>query len=136
VNSTEFKVGAVLRNDKFSGDIEFFIKRETGVVTTSVLGIKGKFTADFKGNILTAGFAFLQESDGFKKRTTVLFNGTLKLKNNLTEVEWSFAVNDNVKTLTVTISDVQLGPVGINSKVVLVNGPNKKAVLFLLGFKV
>jgi hypothetical protein len=136
VKSTEFRVAAVLKNDKFTGDIEFFIKKQSGTVTTSVIGIKGKFTADFKGNILAAGFAFVQESDGFKKKNTVLFNGTLKLKNNLTQVDWAFAINDNVKTLTITITDVQLGPATLNSKVVLENGPNKRSVLFLLGFKV
>jgi hypothetical protein len=135
VKSTTFEIKAVLTKSKFEGDIEFLIKKADGKTGTSVLGIRGSFTARPGGNVLKVGFAFTQERSGQVTKTTVLFNGKLTLKNSLTEVQWEFGVNDNVKTLVVTISDVKLGKVNIDSKFILKSGNGDREVLFLLGVK-
>ena len=111
------------------------MKKVDGKAGKTVLGLKGSFTARPAGTVIKAGFEFSQEHQGTIKKTTVLFNGKLTLKNNLTEVQWEFGVKDNVKTLVVTISDVKLGSVTVDSKFVLKSGNGDREVLILLGFK-
>lgn len=135
VKSTNFEIKAVLTKSKFEGDIEFVVKKEDGKTGKTVLGLKGSFTARPGGNNVKVGFEFGQERDGTTKKTTLLFNGELKLKNSLTEVEWAFELKDSVKTLTVTISDVKLGPAKIDSKVVLRSANGDREVLILLGVR-
>jgi hypothetical protein len=133
--ATEFRIGAVLSNDKLSGDLEFILKRtDTDKVSKSVVGLKGHFTTDVAGNQLQLGFAFLQVREGQVKTTTFAIEGKLILKNNLTAVSWEFAGKDNVKSLTLNITDVQLGDVTANARLVLTaaNGKQKR-VTFLLG---
>ena len=107
VKATTFEIKAVMTKSKFEGEIEFIVKKEDGKNGKTVLGLKGSFTARPGGNVVKVGFEFGQERQGEIKKTTMLFNGSLKLKNNLTEVEWEFELKDSVKTLTVTISDVK-----------------------------
>jgi hypothetical protein len=135
VKATTFEIKAVLTKSKFEGDIEFIVKKTDGTGGKTVLGLKGSFTARPGNKVIKVGFEFAQEHGGELKKTTLLFNGELKLKNSLTEVEWAFELKDSVKTLTVTISDVKLGPVTINSKFVLRSGNGEREVLILLGFK-
>lgn len=135
VKATSFEIKAVLSNTKFQGEIEFLVKKVDGKAGKTVLGIKGSFTARPGGNLIKVGFEFAQERDGAIKKSTVLFNGKLTLKNNLTEVQWEFGITDNVKTLVVTISDVKLGSVTIDSKFILKSGNGNREVQILLGFK-
>jgi hypothetical protein len=135
VKATTFEIKAVLTKSKFEGDIEFLVKKTDGKTGKTVLGLKGSFTARPGNKIVKVGFEFMQEHGGELKKTTLLFNGSLKLKNSLTEVEWSFELKDSVKTLTVTISDVKLGAVTIDSKFILKSGNGEREVLVLLGFK-
>jgi hypothetical protein len=135
VKSTTFEIKAVLTKSKFEGDIEFIVKKTDGKNGKTVLGLKGGFTARPAGNTLKAGFEFAQEREGQLKKTTVLFNGSLKLKNDLTAVEWEFSLKDSVKTLTVTVTDVKLGPVTLDSKFILKSGNNERSVEILLGVK-
>lgn len=136
VKSTTFEIKATMTKEKFEGDIEFIVKKADGKNGKTVLGIKGSFTArPGAGNVAQVGFEFTQEREGGVKKTTLLFKGKLSLKKNLTEVEWEFSIKDGVKTLIVTISDVHLGPVDINSKIVLKSGNGNREVLVLLGFK-
>ena len=135
VKSTTFEIKAVLTNSKFEGEIEFLVKKADGKAGKTVLGLKGSFTARPGGAVIKVGFEFAQERDGALKKTTVLFNGKLTLKNSLTEVQWEFGIADNVKTLVVTISDVKLGSVTLDSKFVLKSGNGNREVLLLLGFR-
>jgi hypothetical protein len=135
VKQTAFEIKAVLSNSKFQGEIEFLVKKSDGKSGKTVLGIKGSFTARPAGNVIKVGFDFAQERNGVMKKTTFLFNGTLTLKNNLTEVVWKFGIQDNVKTFEVTISDVKLGNVTIDSKFIVKSGNGEREVLILLGFK-
>lgn len=136
VKSTSFEIKAQMTKAKFEGDIEFIVKKTDGKSGKTVLGIKGSFTArPGAGNVAKGGFEFSQERDGESKKTTLLFNGSLSLKKNLLEVEWTFEIKDSVKTLTVTISSVQLGPVTADSKIILKSGNGDREVLVLLGFR-
>ncbi|MEP6636022.1 MAG: hypothetical protein ABJB97_04795 [Acidobacteriota bacterium] len=135
VKSTTFEIRAVLAKSKFEGEIELLVKKSDGKAGKTVLGLKGSFTARPGGNVIKVGFEFAQERNGAMTKTTVLFNGKLTLKNSLTEVQWEFGVADNVKTLVVTISDVKLGSVTVDSKFVLKSGNGNREVLLLLGFK-
>jgi hypothetical protein len=135
VKSTTFEIKAVLTKSKFEGDIEFLVKKADGKTGTSLLGIRGSFTARPGGNVLKVGFAFAQERNGQMTKTTILFNGSLKLKNSLTEVQWDFAKTDNVTTFSITISDVKLGNVTLDSKFILKSDNGNREVLFLLGVK-
>lgn len=133
--ATEFRLGAVLSNDKLSGDLEFVLRRtDNGQVSQTVVGLKGHFTANAGGNQLQLGFAFLQVREGQIKTTTVAIEGKLILQNNLTTVSWEFASKNNVKTFSLTLTDAQLGDVTANAKLVLTaaNGQQKR-VTFLLG---
>jgi hypothetical protein len=135
VKATEFRLGAVLSMDKFAGDLEFILRKTSdGKASKTVVGIRGHFTAEAKNAQVQIGFAFLQVRDGKTTTTSVALNGSLVLKGNLT-VQWEFAMKDNVKSLAVTITDITLGPVTANSKVVIesANG-QKRAVQLLLGF--
>jgi hypothetical protein len=133
VASTEFRVGAVLTNSKFQGDVEFLVKKTDGTTSSTTIGIRGKFTAQVAGAELQVAFLFVQNRNGDQRKTSFGFSGQLKLKDNGT-VQWEFASKDNVKQLTITITDVKLGPVTADSKFVLQseNGQTKK-VQFLLG---
>jgi hypothetical protein len=140
VKATTFEIKAQMTKSKFEGDIEFIVKKTDGKAGKTVLGITGSFTArPGAGNVAKVGFEFSQARDGNSKddskKTTVLFNGSLSLKNNLLEVEWSFELKDSVKTLTVTVSSVQLGPVTADSKFILKSGNGDREVLVLLGFR-
>ena len=135
VKATTFEIKAVLAKSKFEGEIEFLVKKVDGKAGKTVLGIKGSFTARPGGNVIKVGFEFAQERDGAMTKTTVLFNGKLTLKNNLTEVQWEFGLADNVKTLVVTISDVKLGSVTLDSKFILKSGNGDREVTVLLGFR-
>lgn len=135
VKATTFEIKAVMTKSKFEGDIEFTVKKEDGQTGKTVLGLKGSFTARPGGNLVKVGFEFGQTRTGGVKTTTLLFDGQLKLKNSLTEVEWTFENKDNVKTLSVTISNVELGPAKIDSKIVLKSGNGDREVLVLLGFR-
>jgi hypothetical protein len=135
IKSTSFEIKAIFTNSKFEGEIEFLVRKIDGKAGKTVLGLKGSFTARPGDAVIQVGFEFSQERDGEAKKTTVLFNGKLTLKNSLTEVQWEFGIKDNVKSLTVTISDVQLGQVNINSKFVLKSGNGEREVLLLLGFR-
>lgn len=135
VKSTTFEIKAVMTKSKFEGDIEFTVKKVDGATGKTVLGIRGSFTARPAGSTIKVGFEFAQEREGALKKTTLLFNGKLTLKNSLTEVEWSFEIKDNVKTLSVTISDVKLGPVTLDSKFILKSGNGDREVQILLGFR-
>jgi hypothetical protein len=135
VKSTTFEIKAQMTKSKFEGDIEFLVKKADGKTGKTVLGIKGSFTArPGSGNVAKVGFEFTQAREGGVKTTTALFKGSLSLKNNLLEVEWTFELKDSVKTLTVTITSVQLGPVRADSKIVLKSGNGEREVLVLLGF--
>jgi hypothetical protein len=137
VKSTEFRLGAVLINDKFSGDLEFVLRKSSdGKVSKTVVGIRGHFTADAFGGKIQLGFAFMQIREGAVKTTTVAIEGKLILKNNLTTVQWEFLSKENVKSLTITVTDVVLDDFIINGKVII-TAPNgkKKRVAFLLGFQ-
>jgi hypothetical protein len=135
VKSTNFEVKAVMTKSKFEGDIEFVVKKPDGKAGKTTLGLKGSFTARPGGNVIKVGFQFAQERNGDLKKSTLLFNGKLTLKKSLTDVQWDFAVKDNVKTLSVTISDVKLGPATIDSKFILKSGNGDREVQILLGFK-
>jgi hypothetical protein len=135
VGLTEFKIGAVLTKSKFEGDLEFLLKRPNTETGKTVIGIRGKFTARPGQTAIQVGFAFVQERQGQMVSTTLLFNGKLALKDSLTEVQWKFGISDNVKTLTVTITDVKLGQVTADSKFILKSGNNQREVLFLFGVR-
>lgn len=133
VSSTEFRVGAVLTNDKFQGDVEFLVKKSDGTTSATTIGLRGKFTAQVAGAQLQVAFLFVQVRAGDKRTTSFGFSGQLKLKNDGT-VQWEFASKNNVKQLTITVTDVKVGPAIIGSKFVLQseNGQTK-SVSFLLG---
>ncbi|MGE0128559.1 MAG: hypothetical protein AB7U82_10810 [Blastocatellales bacterium] len=136
VQATEFRLGAVLSNDKFSSDLEFVLRKTSdGKASKTVIGIRGHFAAQPFGGNVQLGFAFLQVRDGEIKTTTISIGGQVILKNNMTTVQWEFASKDNVKSLTVTLADAVVGAVTINSKVILTAGNGKqRALTFMLGF--
>jgi hypothetical protein len=136
VKATEFRLGAVLSNDKFSGDLEFVLRNTSdGETSKTVIGIRGNFSAEPFGGNVQLGFAFLQERDGEIKTTTVSIGGKVILKKNLATVQWEFASKDNVKSLTVTLADAVVGPVRFDSQVILTAGNNEqRALTFMLGF--
>lgn len=138
VKATEFRLGAMLVNDKLSTELDLeFVLRNTsnGKVSKSVIGIKGHYTAKLGTANLELGFAFLQVRDGDVKTTTIAIGGKLVLSNNLTTLQWEFTSQNNVKSLTVSIENAQLGPVTASSKLIVAAGNGKqRAVTFLLGF--
>lgn len=132
VLSSVIQLNAVMVTDKLEGslDVKYTFLKKDGSETENVLSIGGKFKFDKA----TLQIVFQYKSVG--KTRNIFFGGKLDLTDSGTGIAWGFSKENNVKTLTITISDFKFGnKVTVNSELVVKSkdGSKKKSISFILG---
>lgn len=129
-------IGAKFNNSKFSGDLEFEVKKTDG--TTTTLTLAGTFAGVLSPNLkVVAGFVFRQvRASGQTTQTMFGFKGQLKYKDSAT-VTWEFSTtNTATKSIALKVgTDIRLSSgVAFTAQTVFENTGGQKTVTLLLGF--
>lgn len=119
VAATTFTIGAVLNKKNVSGDIEFFIKKTDGTVSTTTIGLSGNWTAKLGANQLTVGFSFTQVRGPNTVTTTFGLNGSLKLASG-GQVVWAITKNSTQTNISIAASDIKLGAARLDGRLNLI----------------
>jgi hypothetical protein len=119
VAATTFTFGAVLNKKNVSGDIEFFVKKTSGAVGTTTIGLSGNWTAKLGANQLTIGFTFTQVRGPNTVTTTFGLSGSLKLGGG-GQVVWAITKNSTQTTISIAASDITLGPARLDGRLNIV----------------
>ncbi|MEO8368643.1 MAG: hypothetical protein ABI806_05560 [Candidatus Solibacter sp.] len=133
--STTLKFEINVKGSTQDGKLVFELKKKSGAAPETTLAIGGKYSAKFKSGVLTVAFGFKQKTVATLPTTRELtFSGSL-VQASGTAFVWSFQMGSGKTEIMLGASDVMLGPVKLDSKVVITlqNG-NRSAVTALLGF--
>jgi hypothetical protein len=133
--TTTLKFEINVKGSTHDGKLVFELKKKSGAAPETTLTVGGNYTARFKSGVLTVAFGFKQKTMATIPTTRELtFSGSLVETSGATFV-WSFQMGSGKTEIMLGASDVMLGPVKVDSKVVITrqNGQTA-AVTALLGF--
>lgn len=133
--TTTLKFEINVKGSTQDGKLVFELKKKSGAAPETTLTVGGNYTARFKSGVLTVAFGFKQKTMATIPTTRELtFSGSLVETSGATFV-WSFQMGSGKTEIMLGASDVMLGPVKVDSKVVITrqNGQTA-AVTALLGF--
>jgi hypothetical protein len=115
---TTLTIKAEITKQNFSGNVDFKVTKAGGQSTT--ISLRGSFTAVHQRGVkLSVGFAFDQTTSQGRVTTTFAFNGKLEF-GTTGSVQWTFQKNATTTSVTISATDITLGPARLDGSLNLV----------------